>query len=55
MAKFYYSDWFSIFFRSYTTSKEAWRSSDIDNTFREFDDIEWQIEEGVLFIDRTAI
>jgi HSP20 family protein len=46
------ADWFSIFFRTCTPSKEAWRSSDIENIFREFDDIEWQIEEGVLSIEQ---
>ena len=46
------ADWFSIFFRTCTPSKVAWRSSDIGNIFREFDDIEWQIEEGVLSIEQ---
>jgi HSP20 family protein len=52
-----FADWFSIFFRSYTPSKEVWRnsssSSDIKDIFRGFDDdIEWQIQKGVLFIEQ---
>ena len=47
------ADWFSLFFKNHSASERVWRgsSSIIDDIFREFHDIEWQIEER-MFVEQ---